>query len=110
MSSATNGVYHVTPEGTRYYESENGKAVEKQVDELAGVDAAVAHQAELNAHNPQPEAPGDIQLPAPSEPPALPAELTPHDSGSTAPPRVELQGRKAAKRRRLEPRRTGAAS
>lgn len=42
---------------------DNGHVIEKQVDEFSGVDAAVAHQAALDAQHPQNTPVGDIHCP-----------------------------------------------
>lgn len=82
-SSAGPGVYFVTQESTRYYELEHGQVVQKPIDEFAGVDQAVEHQATLM--EPPPDHAGDIQLP---DPPAIeegpPPELASRDGGGEA--------------------------
>jgi hypothetical protein len=86
-SSNEMGIYHVTPEGTKYYEMDNGHVVEKQLDEMSGVDRAISHQAELNAQHPPSSSDGDIHLPDPPAPiNELPPELTPHDGNTPSGP------------------------
>jgi hypothetical protein len=77
-SAVTPGVYFMDKAGSHYYELENGHAVEKQVDPFAGVDQAIAHQAELNAAHPTESLFNENQLPAlPEQIQGLPPELLP---------------------------------
>lgn len=94
ISSNNVGIYHFTSDGSKYYELENGHVVEKQVDESSGVDAAIAHQAALDAQHPQATPEGDIHLPDPPAPiHDLPPELTPQDGhGQSGPDHADNHG------------------